>query len=308
MRCRSIEYIAKERIEIIEIDVKDPRAGEVQIQTLACGICAWDRHVFTHGADPQTPRGHEGIGRVVKVGLGVEKLKEGDWVVGGEMGFAEFHTRPAKDLYLIPRTNREHVHWIVEPASCVVTGLDHCHLRAGDRVAVVGCGFMGQMFVQALAHSCLDRLIAIDIASDRLTMARRFGATHTSLAADIDAKRMEELSIDTVVDCSGSQEGLDVSSRIVRRGGRINVFGWIHGAAAISGDLWHTKGITLVNSSPVSAFRDPWPAAIRLIDRGIIDLKPLVSHVVPLADYPALLKNAANNRKYMKGVVDLATA
>ena len=50
-------------------------------------------------------------------------------------------------------------------------------------------------------------------------------------------------------------------------------------------------------------------AAIRLIDRGLIDLKPLVSHVVPLNDYPALLNTAAGgDAKYIKGVVDLVNA
>jgi threonine dehydrogenase-like Zn-dependent dehydrogenase len=69
------------------------------------------------------------------------------------------------------------------------------------------------------------------------------------------------------------------------------------------------NGLTVVNSAPNSATRDPWPAAIRLLDRGLIDLEPLVSHVVPLHQYPALLKEAAsNNGKYIKGVVQLATS
>jgi threonine dehydrogenase-like Zn-dependent dehydrogenase len=63
-------------------------------------------------------------------------------------------------------------------------------------------------------------------------------------------------------------------------------------------------GITVVNSAPNSAERDPWPAAVRLLDRGLIDLRPLISHVVPLAGYPALLKfAAARPPEYMKGVV-----
>ena len=69
------------------------------------------------------------------------------------------------------------------------------------------------------------------------------------------------------------------------------------------------NGITVVNSAPNSALRDPWPAAIRLLDRGIIDLEPLVSHVVPLKEYPTLLKEVVTgNGKYLKGVVELAAA
>jgi threonine dehydrogenase-like Zn-dependent dehydrogenase len=308
MKCRSISYTAKELVELIEVDVHEPGHGEVQIQGLCSGVCAWDVHVFKNGADWPTWPGHEGIGRVVKLGPGVTTLKEGDWVTGIGLGFTEFYNKPERDLHRIPVTARKPHHWIVEPVSCVVTGLDHCHLKAGERIAIVGCGFMGQMFVQALGHSLVDRLIAIDLDPKRLDMARGFGATDVVHAADADPRKLHELSIDTVVDCSGSQKGLELSSKIVRRGGRLNLFGWNHGTASFPGDLWHMNGITVVNSAPNSALRDTWPAAIRLLDRGLIDLAPLVSHVTSLSDYPALLKTAArNDESYMKGVVQLAS-
>lgn len=309
MRCRSINYAAREKVDIIEVDVPEPGYGEVQIQGLASGICAWDVHVFKNGVDWPTCPGHEGVGQVIKLGPGVSNLKEGDWVTGVGLGFTEFYNHSEHGLYKIPDQSRPAKFWIVEPVSCIVTGLDHCHLKAGERIAVVGCGFMGQMFIQTLGHSLVDRLIAIDISDKRLEMAKQFGATDIVNAATADASKLQELGIDTVVDCSGNQKGLELSSRIVRRGGRLNLFGWNHGTAQFPGDLWHMNGITVINSAPNSAIRDPWPAAIRLIDRGLINLEPLISHVVTLSDYPALLqKAAANDGKYMKGVVQLAAA
>jgi threonine dehydrogenase-like Zn-dependent dehydrogenase len=306
MKCRSINYSAKELVELIEVEVPDPGPGEVQIQSLASGICAWDVHVYKNGVDWPTSPGHEGIGRVVKIGPGVTHLKEGYWVTGIGLGFTEFYNKPASSLYVIPGTTRKAKHWIVEPVACIVTGLDHCNLKAADRIAVVGCGFMGLMFIQALSHSLVDRLIAIDVNAKRLEMASTFGATETINAAEADPRKLQELSIDTVVDCSGNQKGLELSSKIVRPGGRLNLFGWNHGTATFPGDLWHMNGLTVVNSAPNSALRDPWPAAIRLLDHGLINLEPLVSHVVPLNRYPALLKEAASNSgKYIKGVVEL---
>src|SRR5439155_1013397 len=110
---------------------------------------------------------------------------------------------------------------------------------------------------------------------------------------EVDPDKLRELAIDTVVDSSGSEQGLDLSSRIVNSGGRLNLFGWNHGTATFPGDIWHMRGITVVNSAPASAERNPWPAAIRLLDRGYIKLAPLVSHIVPLRDYPKLLQLAA---------------
>ena len=309
MKARTIRYAGKESVEIIEVDVHDPGAGEVQIEGLACGVCAWDLHVYRNGADWPVWPGHEGVARVVKVGPGVGHLREGDLVTGVGLGFTEVQTRSAGGLYVLPKGADAPEKWIVEPVSCVVTGLDHCNLKAGDRIAVVGCGFMGQMFVQALSRSLLDRLIAIDVDPARLEMAQGFGATDVYDARTLDPQSLRDLWIDTVVDCSGTQPGLDLSSKIVKDGGRLNLFGWNHGTGAFPGDVWHMRGITVVNSAPNSAPRDPWPAAIRLLDRKLIDLGPLVSHVVPLEEYPSLLARATTRGSgYMKGVVRLNAA
>jgi threonine dehydrogenase-like Zn-dependent dehydrogenase len=308
MQARTINYAGKEKIEFITVESPDPGPGEVQIEALACGVCAWDVHVYKNGSDWPVWPGHEGVGRIVRVGAGVTHVKEGDWVTGIGLGFTERVTRSASGLYVLPQTRRPE-DWIVEPVSCIVTGIDHCKLKPADRIAVVGCGFMGMMFIQALGRSLVDHLIAIDVHQDRLDMAKQFGATHTYNAKEVDPNDLRNLWIDTVVDCSGSQHGLDLSSKIVKNGGRLNLFGWNHGTGQFPGDIWHMNGITVVNSAPNSAERDPWPAAIRLLERKMIDLQPLVSHVVPLEKYPDLLKQASQkDGKYMKGVVKLNAA
>jgi threonine dehydrogenase-like Zn-dependent dehydrogenase len=308
MKVRSIHYAHKELVELVEVDLAEPGAGEVQIEGLACGVCAWDVHVYKNGVDWPVWPGHEGIGRISRVGPGVGHLHEGDIVTGAGLGFTERVTRSAAGLFVLPpRAGSQPQNWIVEPVSCVVTGIDHCRQKAGDRIAVIGCGFMGLMMIQALGKSLLDRLVCIDMDPSRLEMARDFGATDTVLARQAEPEKLREIGFDCVVDCSGSQAGLDLSSKLVKNGGRLNLFGWNHGTGAFPGDLWHMNGITVVNSAPNSAERDPWPAAIRLLDRGYINLAPLISHIVPLNQYPDLLKFASANKggAYMKGVVEL---
>ena len=229
MKHRSIRYLAKGGVEIIEASVKDPQPGEVQIRGLACGVCAWDVHVYTHGSDWPTCPGHEGVGEIVRIGEGVSRFKEGDWVTGMGMGFSEVCNMSAHSLFPIPRNGTKPEDWIVEPVSCIVTGLDHCALRAGDRIAVLGCGFMGLMFVQGLSRSLVSRLVAIDVDPRRLEMAREFGATDLVDARMADLGALQAMGLDTVVDCSGSQAGLDMASKIVRQGGGLNLFGWNHG-------------------------------------------------------------------------------
>ena len=80
---------------------------------------------------------------------------------------------------------------------------------------------------------------------------------------------------------------------------------------------WHGKAISVVNSSPAAQIRDPFPPAIRMIEQGIIDLKPLVTHTVTLdeckmwfflglsrlrlADIKSIVHSA--DPKFMEGVV-----
>ena len=212
-------------------------------------------------------------------------------------GFTALANISASSTYVLPESDLEDVYWLVEPLACVVTGVDHCALKIGDRVAVVGCGFMGLLLVQCLAHSFAERLIASDVSPERLALASQFGADGllNPLDADVESKiaALRALEIDTVVDASGSQAGFALTQRLVKRGGRINNFGWIHGEVTISGDAWHMHGYTVVNSSPAARLRDPFPASIRLLAANMVDTKPLVTHVVTLDEMGALLSGVA---------------
>jgi NDMA-dependent alcohol dehydrogenase len=68
---------------IEEIEVGDPRPGEVTVQLAASGLCHSDEHLVTGATPVPLPviGGHEGAGTVIKVGAGVTTLEEGDHVV-----------------------------------------------------------------------------------------------------------------------------------------------------------------------------------------------------------------------------------
>jgi len=307
----TMRYLENGAIELLEVPVADPAEGEVQIQSGACGICSWDIATARYGEEmhPMAPAGHEGVGYIAKLGKGVTGFKEGDRVAGG--GFATLRNLSSQRVYKIPDSPLADEHWIVEPVSCAVTGLDHCRLRAGDRVAVIGTGFMGLLILQGLLHMAIDQLVAIDINQDRLNLAQQLGVPEIFNSATTDRATLVETlkarEFDVVVDTSGSQPGLDLATDIVKRGGLINLFGWLKGkTATFDPTKWHTGGFTVVNSSPSSRLRDPFPPAIRLIHQGIIDLRPLVTHVVPLVEYSSLMEEILSGEpRYIKGVIKL---
>src|SRR5690349_22942774 len=80
----AVAYGAGQPLEIEEVDLEGPRAGEVLVEIKATGVCHADE--FTRsGADPEglfpVIFGHEGAGVVVDVGAGVTSLKKGDHVI-----------------------------------------------------------------------------------------------------------------------------------------------------------------------------------------------------------------------------------
>ncbi len=312
MKVQSVRYTPGGGSDLVDIEVGEPGPGEVQIEIAACGICSWDLATFKAGSDSKfaAPPGHEGVGYITKIGDGVRDFEIGDRVAGG--GFQQVRNMRARSVYKIPDSNVEDHHWVVEPASCVVTGIDHCNLKAGERLAMVGCGFMGLMMIQGLKGMGADQLVALDVDATKLDLALEQGATEAwnVTAEDFDEtlKDLRSRNFDVVVDTTGAQAGLDLSTDIVKRGGKINLFGWLKGeVATFNPSTWHGKGISIVNSSPSAAIRDPFPPAIRLMEKGIIDLRPLVTHVVPLEEYSTFMQGvtAGEIGGYIKGVVTL---
>lgn len=311
MNARSLEYTRSGGIELVEVSVPDPLPGEVQISGSVCGICAWDIATCGLGEDIAypAPPGHEGIGVVRKVGAGVTHLQEGDKVALG--GFQTLSNRKAENAFLIPDSDIADEYWLVEPASCVVTGVDVCRLDGGEAIVVLGAGFMGLMMIQLLVREHGIEPIALDIDADRLELAASFGAQETHDQSGLNqeevAKELYSRNVDIVIDSTGAQAALDLAGRIVRPGGMINLFGWIKGeVATFDPSLWHARGLTIVNASPRAGIRNTIPIAIELIADGVIDVRRLVTDVVDLEGYPALMERIlAGYPEYIKGVVSL---
>ena len=80
----AVAFQAGKPLEILEVDLEGPKAGEVLVEVKATGVCHTDEFTLS-GADPEglfpVILGHEGAGVVVEVGAGVTTLKPGDHVI-----------------------------------------------------------------------------------------------------------------------------------------------------------------------------------------------------------------------------------
>ena len=199
-----------EPLSIEEWPIPRPGYGEVLVRIMASGVC----HTDLHAADGDWPvkptlpfiPGHEGIGRVVMLGSGVHHLKEGDvvgiaWLhdacghcehctTGWETlceaqhnsgysvngCFAEYAVGKAAYVARLP----EHVDpAAMAPILCagVTTykGIKETETRPGQWIAISGIGGLGHLAVQ-YANAMGLRVVALDVAEDKLALARTDGA------------------------------------------------------------------------------------------------------------------------------------
>jgi 2-desacetyl-2-hydroxyethyl bacteriochlorophyllide A dehydrogenase len=214
---RAVTFQAPEQVRIEEKADPELVAGDdALVRVEASGICGSDLHIY-HGRVPVEPGftiGHEFVGTVVAAGGDVERVAEGDRVLG------TFHTACATcvsclrgdyhrcrngqtfghganlgdlqgaqaELLLVPRANLT-LRRVPEGMSADValfagdvmgTGyhsIAHAEMRPGDTVAVLGLGPVGLCAVQAALAGGAVKVFAVDTVSERLQMAEQFGAT-----------------------------------------------------------------------------------------------------------------------------------
>jgi 2-desacetyl-2-hydroxyethyl bacteriochlorophyllide A dehydrogenase len=318
MKTEGIFYVAPNKVELRELEVGDPDLYQVQLELKATAICAWDQALYKGilpaGTTYPFLHGHEGVGVVRKVGSRVTGYKEGDLVtsMGDNAGLWGHYANVTQTAVsrLRPDAN-DYEHWQAEPVACVMNGIEWCRVVPGDRVAVIGTGFMGLLLVQGLVHTTAAEVVAIEINPFRLELARQFGATqiinpHTAEGAEA-LKALASRPFDIVVEAAGTQEAFDYHYSLLRKQGKLCIFSW-HKDGARSVDLgaWHMSGYEVGNASPSISpnFSRIFARAVPLIEKGVFDLKPLVTHVMSPEQAPELFEIAAHQSDgYIKGVV-----
>jgi threonine dehydrogenase-like Zn-dependent dehydrogenase len=311
MKALSVFFIQPGHAEIREVDIPDPSLDQVQVRTVANGICMGEVSLF-NGAEPLNgPRtvGHEGIAVVTKVGRNVTHLREGDFVHSWTWSTVENLWGHSLTRFATPP--KDPALYLTEPVACVVTALYSYNITPGDRVLLIGAGFMGLLNVQGLAHCPLAELVVSDVKPHNLALAKEFGASEVIQSNTPEGKgRLEELRsqpFDLVVEAAGVEPAIQMAGTYVRNGGRLAIFAWHHAPRSVDLGLWHIRGITVLNSAPnigTDHNTNSFHRAIKLLDRGTFDLSKLITHRHPIDDVQMAMELAAQRpAEYIKGVL-----
>ncbi|MGW5650530.1 zinc-dependent alcohol dehydrogenase [Streptomyces humi] len=292
-----------------------PEAGEALVRVHAVGICGSDREVYQGNRPegyvryPLTP-GHEWSGTVEAVGTWVPTTLVGRKVVGEgfrncqvcdrchagettlctagyeETGFtqpgamAATLTLPARLLHVLPDEADLTAAALLEPAACIAAAALKANARPGERVAVVGTGTLGMFAVQFLKAGSPAELLVVGTRPDRAKLSQDFGASRF-------LTRDEELpdGFDVVIETAGSASAARTAASLLRRGGRLVLTG-IPAPGAEGLDPTDLVVRQLEVHTVFGAPPDAWAHTVRAFGAGLLDPLPLVTHELPLAEFP----------------------
>jgi threonine dehydrogenase-like Zn-dependent dehydrogenase len=308
-------YEGEGRLVVREVPDPVPAADEVLIEIEACGICGSDVQIINvppgHPSNPPVIIGHEFVGWVRAAGAAVRDVPIGSRVVvdpdpkcgacdscrSGRPAnctnivalgvhrngaLARYVTAPANSTYPIGAEIPAEMAALVEPLACVVNGTNRAALRPGESVVVFGAGAIGCLFTAVFRASGAARIVVVEPSVDRARVALAVGAD-VVVAPDEWAARRTELvphGADVVVDAVGSV--LPQAIEAAGMGARVVVFGMNGNARpAVHQVEIVEKGLAILGSY-ISNFT--FPAAIRLVESGQLNLAPMITAVIPIAE------------------------
>jgi threonine dehydrogenase-like Zn-dependent dehydrogenase len=224
-------------------------------------------------------------------------------------GYAEYVVVPAAwAVKLSPEVAFEHA--LGEPIACSVNGVRKVDPEIGDSVALVGCGFMGLIMLQVFKARGAGLLIAVDRRESMLALARQLGATH-AFGPDEAPREVKKLTgqrgVDVGVEAAGVQATLDLTAQLVRMEGTLEVFGFHQGAPRqVDWGYWNWMAFRVVNGHTRSAhvYVEGIRIGVGMIERGQLDMGPLVTHRFGLGDINRGFETAsAKQEGFVKGVI-----
>jgi L-idonate 5-dehydrogenase len=336
---------APKDLRIEDHDVTPPAIGEVQIKMATGGICGTDLHYYNHGGfgaiklrEPMI-LGHEVAGHVAALGEGVDTLKVGQLVAvspsracntcafclegmqnqclnmrfyGSAMPMP--HIQGAFRQVLNANANQCAIAdgitsgeaAMAEPLAVTLHATRRAGNMVGKSVLVTGCGPIGLLSIMCARRAGADLIVATDLSDFTLEMAKAAGADiaiNMGQTPDgLDQFIPEKGTFDILYECTGAAPALIAGIHAMRPGGTIMQLG-------LGGDMTlPMMAITAKELSLTGSFRfhDEFHTGVSLMQKGLIDVKPLITRTVGVDDAVRGFELAIDRTKAMKTQISFA--
>lgn len=261
---RAVIFHGPRRLSLDERPVPTPGPGEALLKIGSALTCGTDFKAFRQGhpvllGNGSSPFGHEMSGVVEAVGASVTSIKEGDRVVAlnsapcercdyceaGDVelcdnlkllngAYADYILLPPAivkhNTHVLPPSLAFATAALAEPFACALHAVERLAPREGEPVAVLGAGNMSRLLVFAL-KAAGARVIILARNPDRLRLAREAGSDDVvDLSAQPDAvaairSKTGGRGAPAVIEAVGKAETWALATSLVRKGGRVCLFG-----------------------------------------------------------------------------------
>ncbi|MFM8575348.1 MAG: L-idonate 5-dehydrogenase [Limnohabitans sp.] len=335
---------APEDLRIETQDEELPGPGQLQVRVAFGGICGSDLHYYQHGGfgtvrikEPMA-LGHEVSGVVSAIGAGVEGFSLGQRVAispsrpcfqcrycqlgqhnhcldmrffGSAMRFP--HIQGAFREKLVIESHQAHalrpgvslaIAALAEPLAVGLHAINRAGSVFGKQVLVTGTGPIGALLIAGLRRAGAARIVAADLSDHALACARALGADETlNLASQPDALApyaKDKGQFDILFEASGSERALRAGLDVVAPRGVIVSVG-MGGDASLPMTQLVAKELELRGTY---RFHPEFAVAVRFINEGLVDLRPVISHVVKVDDAVRAFQLASDKTQAMKVQID----
>jgi L-iditol 2-dehydrogenase len=328
-------------LQLASLDKPRIERGELLVKMKACGICGTDLEKI-HGMRVTPPvLGHEVTGEIEEVGVGVEGYSRGDRVavhhhvpchscyfcVRGDHtlcqefpksnldpgGFSEYFRVPETNVvkgavFRLPNNLGYEEAALAEPTGCCIRGMDRLGIHSDDSTVVVGAGAAGLTYVRLLRALGAGLIVATDLISSRLEWAKKLGADETLGASATDLKRQilaltEGRGVDNVIVAAGNVKAIEASFPLVRKGGKILLFGIPPQGSVFDFDVSNAfiREIKLIPS--YSTTENEIERALEMMETGMIRLSGMITHRFHLNQVSEAFQVADDPRSSLKVMV-----
>jgi threonine dehydrogenase-like Zn-dependent dehydrogenase len=242
-----------------EVEYTKPEIGldDIEVQAVMTGVCRSDIDMMNgnFGPLPLHMQGHEGLGRVTKIGLNVTGIAKGDYVATrGEPAYADIYNVRKNEYVWVPEA---HPRFIVEPVACGINAVDVAKCDRQDKILIIGSGFLAWVAYHTLTK--FKHCKNVDV----------IGSSNIDLWGNILLIGTTE-SYDVVIDLSGKYAlGIDIN--LNNNALIVDAVGKAVSQEEAQSQLW--KAVTTIKPSPRNTnFHQCMKDAVWMIENGYLEV------------------------------------
>jgi L-idonate 5-dehydrogenase len=339
---KAVVIHAAHDLRIEDRPVETPGPGQLRLRLAAGGVCGSDLHYYHNGGfgavrlrEPMI-LGHEVSAHVEQVGEGVQGFRPGQLVAvspsrpcgacrycaeglpnhclnmrfyGSAMPFPHIQGAFREELVADAAqcfdaeglTAAEAA--MAEPLAVTLHATERAGAMVGRRVLVTGCGPIGALAILSARRAGAAEIVATDLTDFTLSLAAKVGADRViNTGSDPDALAAygaDKGHFDVLYECTGVAAALAQGIAALRPRGVAVQLG-IGGDMTLPMNMITAKEIALRGSF---RFHDAFGTAVALMRKGLIDVKPLITHSVPLAEAEQAFRLASDRTQAMKAQI-----